>query len=83
MTDTFAQASHARERGTAQPEDPEEKRRRLHREAAEDVKHHAAALRDAKARYREYDRVMSNPTETVYEPQEAKEPSGAISGPKD
>jgi hypothetical protein len=26
--------------------------------------------------------VMSNPMETVYEPQETPEPSGPISGPK-
>lgn len=53
-------------RGCAQPqqdlsrhETREETRRRLHREAAQDVKHYAAALREAKARYRDYDATMA------------------------
>jgi hypothetical protein len=46
-------------RGTAQPESREQRRKRLHREAAEDVKHYAAALRDAKERYRAYDASMA------------------------
>ncbi len=63
---TYAQASHARHRGTTQPETADEKRRRLHREAADAVKHHKAALRDAKARYLEYDRAMQDATEIAH-----------------
>jgi hypothetical protein len=58
-------------RGYAQPkrepvrqESPEEERRRLHREAAEAVKRHAAALREAKARYQEYDRAMAEASQS-------------------
>lgn len=80
MNDVWAQGSHIRDRGTAQPEDPEEKRRRLHREAAEAVKHHAAALRDAKARYHEYDMAM---TEDATEAAPAPKDPRAIDGPKE
>jgi len=73
-------------RGHTQPqrqdrhETDEEKRRRLHREAAEAVKRHAAALREAKARYHEYDMAMAeSDTGDATAPEEPK----AISGPKE
>lgn len=46
---------YSNHRGIAQPETAEEKRRRLHREAAEEVKELAAALKEAKERYIAYD----------------------------
>ena len=55
-------AQPARRAETVRSETPEEKRRRLHREAAEAVKRHAAALREAKARYHEYDAAMAEAT---------------------
>lgn len=45
-------------RGYVQLEPAEDRRRRLHREAAEDVKRLSAALKEAKARYAAYDRAM-------------------------
>ncbi len=60
------QATHYNNyRGFAQPEQKrrpetaEERRRRLHRKAAADVKAYAAALREAKERYQAYDVSMA------------------------
>jgi hypothetical protein len=62
MINQASYGSYSHYRGIAQPqnqfskpESPEERKRRLHREAAEDVKRYASALREAKERYAAYD----------------------------
>ncbi len=59
---TLGEINHNTRRGTARPETAEEKRRRLHREAADDVKAYARALKEAKQRYRDYDASMAEAT---------------------
>lgn len=80
MTTTTQYGGYYGSRGIAQPErrqdrheTDEEKRRRLHREAAEAVKRHAAALREAKALYQEYDRAMSEASQDAHEPPQIPE----------
>jgi hypothetical protein len=58
-------------RGTTQPETAEQKRKRLHREAADDVKQYARALKEAKERYHAYDAPMDEQSQT---PRQIEEP---------
>lgn len=74
-----AQASHGTYRGIAQPETEEEKRRRLHREAAADVKYYKEALKESKAAYQKYDQDMS---EASQEPHETDEDLPLVQLPK-
>jgi hypothetical protein len=62
MMNEASYGPYSRNRGIAQPlnqfprsESAEDRKRRLHREAAEDVKRYKAALREAKERYAAYD----------------------------